>query len=213
LKASISFTSWLITEAIIDWQGHGVEEFLERINDPGIGGLRFEELRSMATPYGIEVVNYDQFIREIPEENRESAPPRMAPFFALVNPDTERPRIVVNVPMLFARERREISKMLKHELIHVGQLQRRPEGMALGGDDIRDETEYLSNKDEVMAFSHSVVDDLISMGATSVDAGVKLLPRSRMWQWISDKATDSALKRYRKYVYLYLKLELEEEVD
>ena len=64
MKAVNSFNKWLITEAIIDWQGHGVEEFLERINDPGIGGLRFEELRSMATPYGIEVVNYRCYLLE-----------------------------------------------------------------------------------------------------------------------------------------------------
>jgi hypothetical protein len=213
VKANSNFNDWLITEAIIDWQGHGVEEFLERLNDPGIGGLRFEEFRSMAMPYGVEVVRYDQFIREIPEENRKSAPPPMAPFFALINPDTERPRIVMNIPMLFARERKEISKMLKHELIHMGQVHRRPEGMTVGGWDVRDEKEYLSNKDEVMAFSHSVVEDLISMGATTVEEGVKLLPRSRMWKWISDNATSSALKRYRKYIYLYLKLELEGGVD
>jgi hypothetical protein len=119
---------------------------------------------------------------------------------------------VINVPMLFARERREISKMLKHELIHLGQLNRRPVGMPVAGMGVSDHGEYLSNKDEIMAFAHSVVDDLISMGARTVEEGVRMLPTSRMWQWIKDNASEAALKRYRKYVYFYLKLELENEV-
>lgn len=211
MKANSNFNNWLITEAIIDWQGHGMEELMDALMDPNLRGIRFEELRSMAAPYGVEVVRYDQFMRELPEENRESAPPPNAPFFALINPETERPRIVINVPMLFARERREIAKMLKHELIHLGQLNRRPVGMSVGGMDVSDQGEYLSNKDETMAFAHSVVDDLISMGARTVEEGVRMLPTSRMWQWIKDKASEAALKRYRKYVYFYLKLELEGE--
>jgi hypothetical protein len=34
-----------------------------------------------------------------------------------------------------------------------------------------------------------------------------------MWAWIKDNAKASALKRYRKYIYFYLKLELEGGVD
>jgi hypothetical protein len=211
VKANPNFNNWLITEAIIDWQGHGMDELIDELMDPSLRGIRFEELRSMAAPYGVEVVRYDQFIREIPAENRESAPPEKAPFFALINPETERPRIVINVPLLFARERREIAKMLKHELIHLGQLHRRPVGMPVGGWDVSDEGEYLSNKDEIMAFAHSVVDDLISMGARTVEEGARMLPTSRMWQWIKDTASETTLKRYRKYVYFYLKLELENE--
>lgn len=211
MKANSNFNNWLMTEAIIDWQGHGMEELTDALTDPNLRGIGFEELRSMAAPYGVEVVRYDRFIRELPAENRESAPPPSAPFFALINPETERPRLVINVPMLFARERREIAKMLKHELIHMGQLNRRPVGMSVGGWDVSDQGEYLSNKDETMAFAHSVVDDLISMGARTVEEGVRMLPTSRMWQWIKDNASEAALKRYRKYVYLYLKLELEGE--
>jgi hypothetical protein len=213
VKAIPNFKSWLLTEAIIDWQGQGADELLDRLMDPSIPNMRFEDFKRMAEPYGVEVVRYDQFIREIPEEHRESAPPPNAPFFALLNPVTERPRVVINVPLLFARERREIAKMLKHEFIHLGQLHRRPVGLSVGGWDVNNQEEYFSNKDEIMAFAHSVTDELISMGAKTVEEGVKLLSRSRMWKWISDNATDSALKRYRKYIYFYLKLELEGGVD
>jgi hypothetical protein len=209
--ASSSFKAWLLTEAIIDWQGHGMEGFIDVLMDPNLRGIRFEELREMAAPYGVEVVRYEQFMRELPEENRESAPPPNAPFFALLNPETERPRIVINVPLLFARERREIAKMLKHELIHLGQTLRRPVGVPVGGWDVSDHEKYLSNKDEIMAFSHSVAEELISMGARTVEEGIRLLPRCGLWKWISKSATVSALKGYRKYVYLYLKLELAED--
>jgi len=101
--------------------------------------------------------------------------------------------------------------MLKHEFIHLGQLHRRPVGLAVGGWDVKNQEEYFSNKDEIMAFAHSVTDELISMGAKSVEDGIKLLSRSRMWAWIKDNAKESALKRYRKYIYFYLKLELEGE--
>jgi hypothetical protein len=201
-----------LTEAVIDWQGHGLEEFLEELKDPRLRGIRFEELRDMAAPHGIEVVRYDQFIRELPEEHQENVPPARAPFFALINPVNDRLRLVVNLPMLFARERSEIAKMIKHELIHMGQLQRRPVGMSVGGWDVRDEGKYLSNQDEIMAFSHSVVEDLIAMGAQTVEEGVRLLPQCKMWKWIKLNASQAALKKYLKYVYLYLRLELEGEV-
>jgi len=209
LKAKTSFREWLLTEAIIDWQGHGAEDLLQAITDPGIVSLRVDELKRMAEPYGVEVVGYDQFLRELPRERLGGVPPARAPFFALINPNTERPRLVINVPILFARERMEVAKMLKHELIHLGQLHRRPIGLGVAGQDVGDPKAYFSNKDEVMAFAQSVVEDLLAMGASTVEEGIRLLSRSKLWQWIKQNATESSIKRYRKYVYLYLKLELE----
>lgn len=209
-KACPTFKQF-INEAIIDWQGNGLENFideLESMRRPMIP----QDFKRWAAQYSVEVVPYSTFIRELPDEHKDSAPDPRTHLFALLNPVTERPRVVVNVPMLGHREFKYIAHMIKHELIHMGQSARRPYGMGAGGFDPNDKTAYFSNKDEVMAFSHSVADQLLQQGAGDMEEAMAMLPGLRLWKDIKANATPQALARYRKYIYQYLKLELDNQV-
>lgn len=199
-----------IFEAVIDWRGQGLEEFEQEVLDAGIP-MRVARFREIAEEHGIEVVDYETFLEELPDdEYRAAAPPRRTPVFATVNPVTMRPRVVLQVPIVDHRLWDYVFHMLKHEGIHVQQWSRRevhPGGLW----DVRDRGAYFSQKDEVMAFSHSIVDQLLGMGARTPEEGIRRLGRVRLYQDIRGSVSKKILKRYHKLIYLYLLKELGEE--
>ena len=140
-----------IQEAVIDWRRQGLEEFEQAVLDAGLP-MRFDRFREIAEGHGVEVVDYNTFLEELPnDEYRAAAPPRGVPVFATVNPVTIRPRVVMQVPTVDQRLWAYVFHMLKHEGIHVQQFSRRdqhPSGLW----DVRDLALYFSRKDEVMAF-------------------------------------------------------------
>jgi hypothetical protein len=97
--------------------------------------------------------------------------------------------------------------MLKHELIHVNQFSRR--GVHPGAVDPTDREKYFSQKDEVMAFSHSIADFLISMGVRRMSEIHDSLKRVPLYRDIRKSVDQETLKRYHKYIFLYLQQELE----
>ena len=194
-----------IQEAIIDWQEQGIEEFREDVYSHRLP-IFFEDLAEIGAQHNIEVVDYPTFYAELPDEHKSSAPPRGVPAFATVNPDTFRARVVVGVPRVDARLFDYIVHMLKHEQIHIGQWNRRAVHRA--GPNPMDQAAYFSDKDEVMAFSHSIADQLIAMGLRDLDGVHKLLPKVRLYQDIRAAVDAKTLKRYHKYIYLYLEKEL-----
>ena len=194
-----------IQEAIIDWQDQGIEEFREEVYSHRLP-IFFEDLAQIGAQHNIEIVDYPTFYAELPEEHKSSAPPRGVPAFATVNPDTFRARVVVNVPRVDARLFDYIMHMLKHEQIHIGQWNRRTVHRA--GPNPMDRAAYFSDKDEVMAFSHSIADQLIAMGLRDLDEVHKLLPKVRLYSDIRAAVDVKTLKRYHKYIYLYLEKEL-----
>lgn len=194
-----------IKEAIIDWQEQGIGEFREDVYSHRLP-IFFEDLVQIGAQHNIEVVDYPTFYAELPDEHKSSAPPRGVPAFATVNPDTFRARVVVNVPRVDARLFDYIVHMLKHEQIHIGQWNRREVHRA--GPNPMDRAAYFSDKDEVMAFSHSIVDQLITMGLRDLDEVYNLLPKVRLYQDIRAVVSEKTLKRYHKYIYLYLEKEL-----
>lgn len=195
-------------EAIIPWRDRGLEDFQDDVISSRLP-IFFDELANIGQAHGIEVVDYDTFYAELPEEHKDSAPPRGVPAFATVNPETFRPRVVVAVPRIDARLFDYIMHMLKHETIHVGQWTRRE--VQRRGPDPMDRKAYFSDKDEVMAFSHSVADQLIAMGLRRIQDAPKFLPKSRLYLDIKHNVDSKTLKRYHKYIYLYLEQELEDK--
>lgn len=196
-----------IQEAIIDWRDQGLEEFVEDVYSERLP-IFVDQLKEIGQEHGIEIVDYDEFYRELPnDEYRATAPPRGIPAFATVNPLTNRPRVILGVPRIDQRLFDYILHMLKHEVIHVNQFSRREEHPNSDWD-VNDPVQYFSQKDEVMAFSHSIADQLIAMGLRSLDEVHTLLPKVRIYRDIQAAVDSSTLKRYHKYIYLYLEKEL-----
>jgi hypothetical protein len=198
--------SFKLYEAVIEWRSQELEDFEEAVLSARLP-ITTEEFAEIGAEYGIEIVDYDTFYAELSDAHRESAPPRGVPAFATVNPDTLRPRVIVNVPRIDMRLFDYIFHMLKHEMVHVGQWSRRAVQRE-GGPNPTDRTAYFSDKEEIMAFSQSIVDQMIKMGARSISQGMGLLPQIRLYLDIRRAVEQSVLKRYHKYIYLYLEQEL-----
>jgi len=199
----------MINEAIIDWRGQGLEEFASEVYSRRLP-IFADEFTEIAQQHDIEVVDYQTFYEELPEEHKAGAPPRGVPAFALVNPNTFRPRIVLNTPRVDQRLFDYILHMLKHEMVHVGQYSRRTKHPS-GAWDVRDRGAYFSQQDEIMAFSQSIADQLITMGARDLQDIHHMLKRVPLYNDVKRSVSDRVLKRYLKYIYLYLERELESD--
>jgi hypothetical protein len=217
---ALSFNNWdMITEAVISWNSHdGLKEFYtdvvelitlygERAN---IDYLEIDDLKAIGDHNGIEIVTYDEFLEELPDDVKHTAPPRRAGLFALVNPNTGGPRVVVAIPKIDKKSIDHIYHMLKHEVIHVEQFKRRPDDVPHKLPDPSDQNAYFSNKDEVMAFSHSIADMLRMSGKyTEAEEAMQNLGTIRLYNTINKSVDPKTLKRYHKYIYAYLQKELE----
>lgn len=176
---------------------------------PGFGmppGISLEEAAEVGSKCGVEVVDYDAFYRELPESDKKTAPPRNIPAFALRNPVTGVPRVVLNVP-IDERLLDHIYHMLKHETIHIKQASKRTYNKGLP--DPNNQKDYFSDTDEIMAFSQSITDELINqVGCTGIRNAISKLHRSRLYSDIKKSVSKDVLNKYHKYIYLYLEKEL-----
>ena len=102
-----------------------------------------------------------------------------------------------------------LGDILKHEQIHVGQHSRRP-NIDMPLPEPKDRKKYFSNKDEVMAFAFSVAKEIVSMfpevrtPKEGFDKLTQNVRRFRLYGDIKQNTDDKTLKRYHKYIYLYL---------
>jgi hypothetical protein len=76
-------------EAIVDYNNPEIDSLMKDIEDSNKKTFTISELSEMSEPYNIEIVNYDTFYDDLPQRDKKTAPPRNAPFFALVNPVTK----------------------------------------------------------------------------------------------------------------------------
>jgi hypothetical protein len=206
-----------VNEAIVDYKNEDVDALMAEINNyPRHHRFQLSDLARLGTEYNIEIVDYDTFYRDLSERDKATAPSKTAresQFFALVNPVTKRPRIVLNLGMPFIPkdffDQIPLGDILKHEQIHVGQQSRRP-NVDMPLPEPKDKKAYFSNKDEVMAFAFSVAKEIVSMFPevrTPKEGFDKLIEnprRFRLYGDIKENTDKETLKRYHKYIYLYL---------
>lgn len=176
----------------------------------------FDELKKFAEDNGFIALDYDEFINYLDESNKHTAPfKNQSPFFAFYDHKTEKPVFVVNskreVSLSFFQHilNKEISNIITHELIHKGQNQKSKIEYKLP--DPKYKKEYFSDKNEVMAFSYSIAKSLYD---TFESNDIKFLfnqinknetyPLSKLWIDIVRNCDDNIIKRYKKYIYLYL---------
>jgi len=168
---------------------------------------------------GIDVVSYNEFYESLSDEDKKTAPPKNGPpYFALFHPIRKRPMFVFTKPAskqtlespMFINQ---FNNIIEHEFVHAEQSKRRGkiEYTLPSPLDIK---AYFSNKDEIMAFSYTIANDLIQHnhikhGLTAEDA-IKNMTRHIMWKEIS-KCDEEVKNRYKKYIYMYLKQLLNKE--
>lgn len=202
-----------INNAITDLRGHFEESKT----------MTYQELKDLLGKYGIEVVTYDEFISEYPDEYLSDAPnlsqvQRSGGFFGMVNPVTGKIRIILysetfKIPI---GRLNDLIYIIKHENIHYIQSLRKPDkksGEYYG--DVEDLKAYFKNKDEIMAFANTVVENYIEFikrmsintpnNFETAKKGIdSYLKYDYLFNMIRNSVDDKTLNRYKKYIYLYL---------
>jgi len=178
-----------------------------------------------AIEYGIQndfdVVEYDEFYNSLGEGDKRTAPPRRGgpPFFALFHPIRKKPMFVVcdrNV-FMFMPMKEIINDIIGHEKIHAEQTLRRG-GIEFALPSPTDRKAYFSNKEEIMAFAWTIANDL-SKVSRSIEEGMNKLDKgfpgqgSQLWGGIKRFCDEKVIKRYRKYIYMYLDKIFNEDED
>lgn len=181
----------------------------------------FESAVEFGQRNDFDVVEYDEFYNSLGESDKRTAPPsRGVPFFALFHPERKRPMFVVcdkNV-FRFMPMKEIISDIIGHEKVHAEQAIRRG-GLEFNLPDPRDRKAYFSNKEEVMAFAFTIANGLSKTNRSLEEAmsqldsqgndnfrvmGMRPAEHTMLWADIKRNCDEKTIKRYRKYIYLYL---------
>jgi len=177
--------------------------------------LSFDDLVEYGVVNGFDVVEYNEFFETLSDNNKKTAPPKGAiPFFALFNPLRKKAMFVVNAPTDIVRRipnfKEIVDDIIGHERIHGEQNIRRKE-LTFDLPNPTERKKYFSNSDEIMAFAWSIANGLAKKNSTIQGAFQDLNNNKwgreehfNLWNSIKDVCDDKIIKKYRKYIYLYL---------
>ena len=159
-----------------------------------------------------DVVQYDEFFDSLSEVDKRHAPPKHGtPFFALFHPERKRAMFVVcdtNV-FRFMPMKEIIDDIIGHEMIHAEQSRRKGD-IDYSLPNPTDRKAYFSNKEEIMAFSFTIANEIKKSSRSFEDAKTNFKNNriggqgGSIWGNIKRVCDEDVIKRYRKYIYMYL---------
>ena len=160
-----------------------------------------------------DVVEYDEFYNSLGEGDKKTAPPRVGvPFFALFHPIREKAMFVIsdsNAPRFIPNFKEIMVDIIGHERVHAEQ-SRRKGNIEYSLPSPTDRKSYFSNKEEVMAFSFSISNDLHKQ-CKNINDAMSLLQKggfkgnnAMLWHDIRKFCDEKTIRRYVKYIYMYL---------
>jgi hypothetical protein len=174
----------------------------------------YEDLVDYGNDNGFDVVNYNEFFNSLSDVDKKTAPKPSfkIPFFALFHPVRKKPMFVVcdpNCVKFMPNFKKIVDDIISHEKIH-GEQNKRRSGLTFNLPNPLNLKEYYSNKDEIMAFSWTIANDLkyyptIEAALTNLNS-VRGRPSmaSMIWGEIKKSVDEKTLRKYKKYIYLYL---------
>jgi hypothetical protein len=176
--------------------------------------ISFADLAIMAYGYGIEVVDYETFYEELPELWRKgNIPHKGIKIFGLANPVTKKPRLVITIDPIEKKDYNYISIVVSHEFVHSGQMNRmKPGAIYIPPKTVYDLNVYYSDKQEIMAWSKTIVDDVMkTFKPSSFEEAMEILPKGHYYKRIKDvfKNDPKIWNKYLKNIYNYFKMEFE----
>lgn len=174
----------------------------------------FDDLVEYGKKNEFDVVDYDDFHNSLTDADKKNAPPKVGvPFFALFHPERKVPMFVLNDEKVIQRIpnfKEIVDDIIGHEKIHKEQSIRKGDVEYSLPNPI-EQNKYFSNKEEIMAFSWTIANDLSKKSQTVEDAihrldtkGFEKSQWKQIWSTINRVCDENILKRYRKYIYLYL---------
>ena len=178
----------------------------------------FEDLVKYGNQNNFDVVDYKDFYDSLSDIDKTTAPPRGVPFFALFHPQRKKPMFVLNNPMIatWPNFKTIVDDIIRHELIHAEQTRRRGE-LEFALPSPTEQKKYFSNKEEIMAFSWTIANDISKESRTLNDAikrlDDRLFDKGQMWATITRVCDTDVIKRYRKYIYMYLNEMIPNQVE
>lgn len=182
----------------------------------------FEDLIEYGKQNNFDVVDYDEFYNSLDDIDKTTAPPNGVPFFALFHPQHNKPMFVLNdkkVMNRFPNFKEIVDDIIGHELVHQEQTKRRG-GLEFSLPSPTEQNKYFSNKEEIMAFSWTIANELSKKSQTVQDAmhrldskGFERSQWKQIWGTINRVCDDNIIKRYRKYIYMYLDDMISNEED
>jgi hypothetical protein len=217
-----------ITEAVINPNTENIINFVDELYfhfDNNGKPIPFDEFVLMGNKYDVDIIKLNDYKDNLPSDNENLSIPsdndmRQMPMFGYVNPRTNKITIVFsnNVTHFIQQFLFFFKQLLKHEGVHLGQSIRRPSqttGEYFGN--VMDRKKYFENKDEVMAFANTLVNNfMIYKKPETFDDAKRIMKRylkggeDRMWLDIKNSVDNKTLKKYLKYIYLYLEQEFED---
>lgn len=211
VEIDLVFTKSL-NEDIVNWETDNIKNFFNKSKEKisKYGSISFDELRKVGKEFDVDIIRYNEFYDMISDEQRKNAPPSTAMVFGLCSPKTNNVCVVIKPDNIDKSLIDYIYHMLKHENIHLGQTKRKKKvgtGEFMGN--VSNKKEYFSNKDEVMAFSQSISDMIMKMNPISFEKSIQMIKHNHLYRDIKGCVGQDILKRYKKYIYLYLKKEFE----
>lgn len=221
-----------VNESVINPNIENVINFTNELNNhfknegrPIRKPIPFDEFVLMGKKYDVDIIKLDEFKNNLPNDDENLSIPSdndmfSIPMFGYVSPKTNRITIVFGnhtkhfIPQFLFF----FKQILKHESVHLGQAIRRPSqttGEYFG--DVSDRKKYFENKDEIMAFANTIVSGFMSSKSPQNFEGAKTMMQKylknkedSMWVTIKNSVDNETLKKYLKYIYLYLEQEFED---
>jgi hypothetical protein len=177
------------------------------------GLLSLDEANDIAEAYGVKFIDYSDFYKGLSDDLKHTAPPRNTPVFGFFREDGIICVVVTGldrmgfegIPHVSPMNLGFINHIIQHESIHTEQWRRREGKMEYTLPDPKDRKLYFSNKDEIMAFSQSMIEMMMSHeGLTKISQLQRLLNRNPLWTDIKKAGvSEEVKKRYLKYIYQY----------
>ncbi len=185
--------------------------------------IPFSDLVSLGAEYNLEFVHYTQFYNELPDLWKQGGiPSRASNIFGLANPNTKHARIVFpdSRTEIYYNDLYMIELIFKHELVHVGQMQRLKDGVIyVPPKTVHDSKLYFSDPNEIMAWSKTIVDDFLSMSIHSrsvpknFEEAIKNIHQGKWYDRIKKSVDEKVWKKYLKNIYNFLQIEFKEKQD
>ena len=166
--------------------------------------ISFSDLKEISSKYDIEILTYNEFYNSLSDYNKSEAPPKGIIMFGYTNAETGTPCVILNTDFMTRQMFSHFKDCVEHELVHTGHISKRRGWYPSEDKGPGNAEAYFSDSSEVMAMSKSISYLIIQMDPNDIKEAIKMMRRVPLYQHISNTVSDKLLKRYHKYIYLYL---------
>jgi len=219
MKHLQTYKNYKINESIV--KPFDFSELIGQLKETSFSSL--EEINKISEKYGIIFSDFDTFYNTLARESEKKVAPKDLMLFggvkfALFNKYIDKINIVVESEIFFEYLHNDedktdfynfIHQVLRHESIHKQQVSKMGKDIyRLDASPTGNQKSYWSNPQEIMAYAHSLVNDLMDQGHNKEEITDILKHEKNIKSWIHQvhkKYLDpNKYKKFMKYAYEYI---------